>query len=547
MIPAKQIWPEAFTARYRQAGYWRGETLGGMLRARATSHPDRIAVIGGETRWTYGDLYARARRIAAATQDMGLRPGDRAIVQLPNIAEFFSVTFGLFLAGVVPVFALPAHRVVEISHFVNNAEASAYFIPSVHDGFDYRDLAAQVRERAPGLRHVIVAGDAGSYASLSEFERASPVDELPGISPSDVALMQLSGGSTGVSKLIPRTHDDYLYSVWASADICGLDEHSVYMGTLPVAHNFPMSSPGTFGAFYAGARVVLTPSPSPDVAFPIIEKERVTITGVVPPLALVWIEAAANKRHDLSSLKVLQVGGAKLTPEVARRIEPALGVKLQQVFGMAEGLVNYTRLDDPEEIAVHTQGRPISPEDEVLIVDDGGMPVRLGEPGNLLTRGPYTIRAYHNAPEANQRAFTADGYYRTGDIVRRTEGGYFVVLGRATDQINRGGEKISAEEVEDHLLAHPQIHDAVLVSVPDEYLGERSCAFIIPRGAIGKPLAFKAELKSWIRGRGLAAYKAPDQIVIVEAFPSTGVGKISRKELRAALREQIALQQTEKG
>jgi 2,3-dihydroxybenzoate-AMP ligase len=548
VIPARQVWPEEFAERYRRAGYWRGETLGAMLCERAQRHQNRVAVIGGEARWTYSELYARARYVAEAAHGIGLRPGDRAIVQLPNIPEFFSVTFGLFLAGVVPVFALPAHRVAEIAHFAGNAEAEAYFIPSTHDGFDYRDLAAQVRERVPGVKHVIVAaGDAGPFLHLDEWQRTDPTVELPEIAAASVALMQLSGGSTGISKLIPRTHDDYLYSIRASVEICGLDEHSVYMATLPVAHNFPMSSPGTFGAFYAGAHVVLTPSLRPDVAFPIIERERVTITGVVPPIALVWIEAAANKRHDLSSLKVLQIGGAKLTPEVAKRVEPALGVKLQQVFGMAEGLVNYTRLGDPDETVVNTQGRPISPDDEILIVDDDGTPVTPGEPGHLLTRGPYTIRAYHNAPEANARAFTTDGYYRTGDIVRRTADGYFVVLGRATDQINRGGEKISAEEVEDHLLAHPQVHDAVLVSVPDEYLGERACAFIIPRGDIGEPLAFKAALKSWIRGRGLAAYKAPDQIVIVDAFPSTGVGKISRKDLRAALRRQMTLEQVGKG
>lgn len=541
MITAAQVWPEEFANRYRKAGYWRGETLGEVLRERAISHPDRIAVVGGEKRWTYGELYDRARCIASGVQGLGLRPGERAVVQLPNIPEFLSVTFGLFLAGVIPVFALPAHRVTEIAHFAEHAEALAYFIPSVYEGFDYRDLAAEVQERVSGLRHVIVVGDARTFTSLADLEQAAPLEEFPAISSSSVALMQLSGGSTGVSKLIPRTHDDYLYSIWASVDICELDERSVYMGTLPIAHNFPMSSPGTFGAIYAGSRIVLTPSPSPDVAFPIIEKERVTITGVVPPIALVWIEAAANKKYDLSSLKVLLVGGAKLTPEVARRVEPAIGAKLQQVFGMAEGLVNYTRLGDANEIVINTQGRPISPDDEVLIVDDHDNPVAPGEAGHLLTRGPYTIRAYHNAPEANARAFTSTGYYRTGDIVRRTEEGYLVVMGRATDQINRGGEKISAEEVEDHLLAHPKVHDAALVSVPDEYLGERSCAFIIPRGDIGRPLTFKGELKAWIRGRGLAAYKAPDQIVIVDAFPSTGVGKISRKELRAALRDQLAL------
>jgi len=199
---------------------------------------------------------------------------------------------------------------------------------------------------------------------------------------------------------------------------------------------------------------------------------------------------------------------------------------------MAEGLVNYTRLDDPYEIIVETQGRSISPDDEVLIVDDQGNPVPEGEPGNLLTRGPYTIRAYHNDPGANARSFTEDGYYRTGDVVKRTPEGYLIVQGRATDHINRAGEKISAEEIEDHLLAHPNVFDAAVVSLPDPFLGEKSCAFVIPQGELPKA----SELKAFMRARKVADFKVPDQIVFVSEFQTTAVGKISRKELRAKLR-----------
>jgi len=210
-----------------------------------------------------------------------------------------------------------------------------------------------------------------------------------------------------------------------------------------------------------------------------------------------------------------------------------LGCTLQQVFGMAEGLVNYTRLDDPEEIIVNTQGRPISPDDEVLVLDDEGNPVPEGEAGHLLTRGPYTIRAYHNEPAANARSFTPDGFYRTGDIVKRLPGGYLVVQGRSGDHINRAGEKISAEEIEDHLLAHPGVFDAAVVSIPDAYLGERSCAFVIPSGE-ERPKA--AGIRAFMRSRGVADFKVPDQVIFVTAFESTAVGKVSRKALRAALR-----------
>ena len=544
MIPVRQVWPEDFAKRYRDAGWWAGKTFSTFLRERAEQFPTRIAVTGTGASWSYAELWQRAETAAAGFLSLGLAPGDRVLVQLANIPEFISVAFGLFRAGLIPVFTLPAHRIAELTHFARKAEAAAIVIGPSPDGFDYRALAHQVQSEVPALRHVIAVGHAGDAGAAGNAGDAVSFDaftadaaKLPQSEPpsSDVALMQISGGSTGLSKLIPRTHDDYIYSFRASAEICRLGPESVYLAALPVAHNFPMSSPGIFGTLYAGGRVVMSPSPSPEVAFALIERERVTITALVPPLALLWLKAAPETKANLSSLEVLQVGGAKFMPEAAKRVRPTLGCTLQQVFGMAEGLVNYTRLDDPETLIVETQGRPISPDDELLILDDQGEPVPEGEPGHLLTRGPYTIRGYHNDDGANARAFTEDGYYRTGDIVRRTPEGYLVVQGRATDHINRAGEKISAEEIEDHLLAHPAVFDAAVVAVPDAYLGERSCAFVIPSGE--KPKA--AALKAWIRGRGLAEFKVPDQVVFVANFETTAVGKISRKELRAALRDRL--------
>jgi 2,3-dihydroxybenzoate-AMP ligase len=533
--PLVQPFPPEFAARYRERGYWTGETFDGLLERTCGFAGERVAVVGGGERWTYDELRARAERLAAGFLALGLAPGDRVVVQLPNIPDFMAVVFALFRAQLVPVFTLPAHRLTEIAHFARKAEASAYVIADSHDGFDYRALAVQVQAEVPAVRHVVVAGEPGAFVALDALDGDPAVLPTDPVDPASVALVQISGGSTGLSKLIPRTHDDYLYSIRASNAICGVTADSVYLAALPVAHNFPMSSPGVFGAMLAGARVVMAPRPDPATAFPLIAAERVTITGLVPPLALLWLQAAPRVKADLSSLEVLLVGGAKFMPEPARRVASVLGCRLQQVFGMAEGLVNYTRLDDPEETITTTQGRPISPDDEVLILDDAGEPVPEGEPGNLLTRGPYTIRAYHDDPGANARAFTADGFYRTGDVVRRMPGGYLEVLGRATDHINRAGEKISAEEVEDHLLAHPQVFDAAVVSMPDAFLGERSCAFIIADGEAPAPAA----IKEWMRGRDIAAFKIPDQIVFVEAFETTAVGKISRKELRAALRASL--------
>lgn len=560
-IPDAPPYPEEFAERYRAAGWWRGETFGGLLRDRAAEHPDRTAIVdpAGGHRWTYGELDLRADRLAAGLLARGVEKGDRVVVQLPNTAEFFSTVFALFRIGALPVFALPAHRETEIRYFCEFTEAVAYVVPGRHGGFDYRELAASVRAQVPTLRHVFVAdanassvpfealadanaspvaaealadGEAGPvpFEALADVE-ADPVPIVDPPAPSDLAFLQLSGGSTGVPKLIPRTHDDYIYSLRGSNELCAVDETSVYLVTLPAAHNFPLSSPGSLGALYAGARVVLAPQPSPDAAFPLIEAEGVTITGLVPPLALVWTEAAPSTPYDLSSLEVLLVGGAKFSEEAARRVKPALGCTLQQVFGMAEGLVNYTRLGDPYETIVTTQGRPISPDDEIRIVDDEDNDLPPGESGHLLTRGPYTIRGYWRAPEHNTRSFTPDGFYRTGDIVRLTETGHLVVEGRAKDQINRGGEKIAAEEVENHILAHPSVHDANVVAEPDPYLGERTCAYVILRAG-AEPLK-PVTVKKFVRERGLAAYKVPDRVEFVASFPQTGVGKISKKDLRA--------------
>jgi len=537
-VPLRQTWPAGLVARYRAAGYWRGETFPGFLRERAAQFADDVAVVGGTTRLSYAQLWQEAGRIGAGLLARGLQPGDRVVVQMGNVPEFVTVICGLFRAGLIPVYALPAHRITEVTHFASKAEAVAYIACAVQEGFDYRGLARELQARLPSVREIVICGEAEAFTALSALA-GDPATLPADPDPQSVAFLQISGGSTGLSKLIPRTHDDYIYSFRASNAICGIDRSSVYLVALPAAHNFPMSSPGFFGALYAGARVVLSPGPGPDAAFPLIARERVTCVGLVPPLALLWAQAAGTTAHDLSSLQVMQVGGAKLVPEAARRVIAGMGCTLQQVFGMAEGLVNYTRLHDDQDLVVSSQGRPISPDDEVLVVDDQGHPVAEGETGHLLTRGPYTIRGYHNDPAANARSFTEDGFYRTGDVVQCLPGGYLVVQGRAGDHINRAGEKISAEEIEDHLLAHPGVFDAAVVSMPDAFLGERSCAFVIGHG---EPVTAPV-LKAWVRGRGLAAFKVPDQIVFVEAFGTTAVGKISRRELRAQLRARY-MQQT---
>ncbi|MET0187702.1 MAG: AMP-binding protein [Pseudonocardia sediminis] len=545
--PDHTRWPADEAARHRAAGHWRGQTFGTLLTLLADAHRGRTAVVGrtGERtqRWSFTELDDRAHRLAAGLHGLGVRAGDRVVLQLPNVPEFLPVVFALFRVGAWPVFALPAHRGSELRHFTERTGAVAILTVDAHERFDHAALARTVAGDVGSVRNAIVldtgAGvDLGGTVGLADLY-ADPVD-LPEPDPEGVAFLQLSGGSTGLPKLIPRTHDDYLYSVRESARICGLRRDSVYLAALPAAHNFPLSSPGVLGALHAGAASVFSPSPDADTAFALVESERVTITGLVPPLAAAWAQAAGRTTRDLSSLEVVLVGGAKCGRELAARIGPALGVRLQQVFGMAEGLVNYTRLDDPDELVLTTQGRPISPDDEVRVVDPddplapSDAEVAPGHEGALLTRGPYTIRGYYRAAEHNATAFTPDGFYRTGDLVRRGPTGHIEVVGRVKEQINRGGEKVAPEEVEDHLMAHPGVLDAAVIGVEDEFLGERTCAYVVPVPGDDPPSG--PVLRRFVRERGVAAFKVPDVVRVVEAFPVTGVGKTSRRELRRALR-----------
>jgi 2,3-dihydroxybenzoate-AMP ligase len=549
-LPGFTPWPPEVAARYRAAGFWRGDVLGDLLRGPAAADPGRVAVVTRSGKHTYGELDVRADELAAGLADLGVARDDRVVVALPNTPELITTFVALFRIGALPVLALPAHRKAELTYLAQYSGAVALVVPDTATDVDFREIARAVVKEAAALRHVLVLGDPAEFTALADV--TGPVREHAGPQPSDVAFFLLSGGTTGLPKLIPRTHDDYLYSVRASAEICGLSPATVYLAALPASHNFTMSSPGLLGVVHAGGTSVLAPSPDPDTCFRLIEAEGVTLAAVVPPLAAMWVQAAtraaersrvddtARTERDLSSLEVLQVGGAKCAPELARRIPPALGVRLQQVFGMAEGLVNYTRLDDPEDVVRETQGRPISPDDEIRVVDPddpGEREVAPGEVGALLTRGPYTIRGYYRAEEHNASAFTADGFYRTGDLVRITDHGDVVVAGRVKEQINRGGEKIAAEEVENHLLAHPDVVDAAIVGVPDDFLGERTHAFVVPVAEREAPTP--TALRRFVRDRGVAAYKVPDTVEVVGAFPVTGVGKTSRRALRTALAEHL--------
>ncbi|MDP7707256.1 (2,3-dihydroxybenzoyl)adenylate synthase [Mycobacterium sp. TY815] len=524
--------PPDRSAAYRAAGYWSGRSLGALLREAAARWPDRPAVVDATGSHTYAELDALADEAAAGFAALPLGPGDRVLVQLPNSRRFAVALFGLLRAGAIPVMCLPGHRLAELTHFARISGAVGAVITDITAGFDYRQLAEQLIAACPGLRHVVVDGDPGPFLPWSVLcgrpGRSAPEPLVDTASP---ALLLVSGGTTGLPKLIPRTHDDYVYNATASAQLCELTSADTYLAVLPAAHNFPLACPGILGAITVGATVVFGDDPSPEAAFAAIERHGVTVTALVPALAKLWAQACDWEPVTPKTLRLLQIGGSKLEPEDARQVRQALCPGLQQVFGMAEGLLNYTRLDDPPEILEHTQGRPLSPADEVRIVDAAGAVVPTGGEGELLVRGPYTINGYFRAERDNARSFDPEGFYRSGDLVRLRQDGYLVVTGRIKDVICRCGETIGAQDIEEQLLTHPDVWSVAAVPLPDPDLGERICVAVVFSGK----QATLAELNSHLDRRGLASHARLDQLVAFAALPTTAIGKIDKKAIVARL------------
>ncbi len=534
-LPGVTPFPPEFGSRYRAAGYWEDRPLGAFYDEVFASHGHRTAIVHGQETVSYSELRGHVRRLARHLLELGVRPLDRFVVQLPNLPEFVYLYFALQRVGAIPIMALAPHRWTEVSAFVELAAARGYAVPGGLDGFDFADQAGKLRARYPCLDLVLSVGGAFPGAvSVTDLLRrdastpASALDEVV-VDPDEPCVFQLSGGTTGVPKLIPRTHNDYVYNTKAAVAVNDVRPDDCLLVTLPIAHNFPLACPGVSGFLMRGARVVLSTSTRPDDILALVERERVTHLELVPALLIRCNNTPSISTRDLSSLRVINTGGQKLQPEVKRRAEKLIPTcRVQEVFGMAEGLLCFVRLDDPPDVRYETVGRPVCPDDELLLVDDGGHPVADGEIGELLVRGPYTLRGYYGVPEHNARAFTPDGFYRSGDLMRRHPSGNYIVEGRKKDLINRGGEKISAEEVENLILSHPAVLNVACVPMPDAVLGERMCAFVILQA--GRSLSLE-EVTAFLTEKGLARFKLPERLEVVDDFPLSRFGKVAKNVL----------------
>ena len=535
MLEGVVKYPSEFATKYRARGYWEDRSIASHSSEWFSKYAQRTAIIDGDLTVSYKELDERSTNLALNLLDLGFAPLDRVVVCLPNVVEFSYLYFGLQKIGVIPIMALPTHRYLEVSQFVDIAQAKACFVPAKTRDYSFTDLVSRLLKEKKCLEMGIVLGQTdGNFLNLDELitrkPRASQSDiDAIQIDPDDPAVFQLSGGTTGIPKLIPRTHNDYICNTRFACASTETAQNKILLDILPIGHNLPLACPGMQGFLMKGGTVVFSQTTRGDTLFPLIEKHRVTHIHCVPALLIRWIHDEKINDFDLSSLEYIQSGGQRLQPEVRRRTYDLLpNVFVQENFGMAEGMLFFAEKHHEESVRMETVGFPMCEDDEVRIVDEEDNVVSFGEVGELCCRGPYTLRGYFGSPDHNARAFTVDGFYRTGDLMRQHPSGAFLVEGRKKDLINRGGEKISAEEIENLILSHPAVKNVACIAIPDPILGERMCACVIPTN--GQKLTFE-DLVGHLETYELARFKLPERIELMEDFPLSPFGKVSKKIL----------------
>jgi 2,3-dihydroxybenzoate-AMP ligase len=520
--------PPEFARRYREKGYWQDKSLAEEFAVVFRNYADRVALIDGDRQYTYRRIDQLSDNLALNLLELGLKPLDRVVPTLPNIAEFVLLYFALQKIGGIPIAALVTHRFAEINQFVALSGATTCVYPERQGDFEFEPTIRRVHDANPWLKFRLPLS---TLKSLIEKPARLPRSRLSDIKldPTDPCIFQLSGGTTGIPKLIPRTHNDYAYNSKTAARVCAVTGESVLLLALPIAHNLPLACPGIQGYFFQGGRVVLSPTTRPEEMFRLIDKHRVTHIKVVPALLIRLINDPSIGKYDLSSVRLIQSGGQRMQPEVRLKTHELIPSSfVQENFGMSEGMLFFVRLDDPLEVKLETCGRPICPDDEVKLLDDEDSEVPEGEVGELTCRGPYTLLGYYGVPEYNARQFTRDGFYRSGDLMRRHPSGNYIVAGRKKDLINRGGEKISCEEIENLILMHPAVQNVACVPIPDPNLGEKMCACLILKP--GKRIEL-GELVDFLKGKEIAKFKLPERLLVCEDFPVSTFGKVSKKAL----------------
>ena len=524
----------ARAAEFFRAGEWIDRTVGQALRETARRVPDKPAFISDERTVTFAELDETTDRLGAALLAIGLRTGDRAIFQMGTTVDTAIALLACYKVGIIPVCAVPQYREVEIGQLAAQSQARGYFVQADLGTFDLVAFARQMIERHPSLEHLVVANRLqGLLESMPPVRAREALKEVR-IGSQDVLSFQLSGGTTGVPKIIPRFHAEYLGHSAGWMRCYGIGRESTLIWSLPLIHNA--------GQLYSliptaalGVTSVLLPKVDIRRMLELIAEHRVTHALSIGPIAPQLIAYQDVAKHDLSSLRLFA------TMSRADALEAHIGVPCSNLFGITEGLLMGCGPEAPALARHHTQGAPASSLADIkLLQPESEDEVKPGEMGELCFRGPASLRGYYSAPAANRKAFTSDGYYRSGDMMTahvidgRT---YYAFEGRLRDNINRGGEKIGCEEVEAFVSMHPAVADAKLVAMPDPFYGEKGCVFVIPRPGQTAP-GVKA-LAEFLVGKGLAKFKCPERVETIDAFPVTRVGKLDKPALKAIIADQL--------
>jgi non-ribosomal peptide synthetase component E (peptide arylation enzyme) len=492
---------------------------------------------------TYAQLDARTDRLAAGLLDLGLEPDDRVLFQSANSAELVVALLACWKAGLIPVCTLPAHRESEIGYLGRHTDARAHFVQAADPKFDLAAFALRMKPAIPTMAHVVALGD--SEAAGVTTISALIAKQDAGLArarvralrrdPFQAVVFQLSGGTTGVPKVIPRMQNDYLLNAQLTAQQMGYRAQDVMFCPMPITHNACMIC-FLLPVLLCGASFAMPPDMTPEGWAETFARARPTVVGMVRALLPRFDAMLAIDAELAAQVRTFWA------PDASALVRRKYGVLAYPLFGMTEGMNMYTAADDAVEARDETVGRPLSAHDEIrLVVPGTDREVEQGEVGELTCRGPYTIAGYFNAPERNREAFSEQGFYRTGDLmIRREIGGRacYAFAGRNKDVINRAHEKFSSEEIEHALVGHPAIADGAVVGMPDPIMGERACAFLVAKP--GQALPNVPQLGEFLRERGLARFKWPERIEAVDLLPLTKVGKLDREQLRARIAAQLA-------
>jgi 2,3-dihydroxybenzoate-AMP ligase len=521
---------------YNREGWWPGRTFGDILDRAAERYPDKAAFIDTTHRLTYAQTRDLANKAAIALINMGLSPTDRVLLQLPNWNEFAVVFFGIQKAGAIDTLLIDRYRPYEIGYISRLSEATTWIVAEKYQKIDYLPIINEVLVENPLIKNVIlVRGSADSpYLSLEKLIDGVQLkaENLNMLSqrrpdPMQVAHMGPTGGTTGLPKIVPRTHNDLICGSEYCARAWDMSEDDISLIAGPIGHDLSFSK-GFLGSVLTGGTTVFLDFVDLDDICRTIEKEKVTTIVWVPTLAkrLVTFEKLAD--YDLSSLQRMHCGGGASQPDLIRDVRDKLGCRYHNGYGATEGMTTLTRADDSLETILNTVGKPTCPHDTYKVVDFNGRQLPAGSSGELLIKGPGVFTGYYKNPEENEKVFTADGFFKTGDVAKIDEEGYVTLTGRIKEMINRGGESISAVEIERLISDHPGVQLVAVVPMPDKDLGERACAYVQPLPGVN--LDFEAII-AFLKSRQVSVLLLPERIEFVKEIPLTKARKMDKQAL----------------